>query len=560
LGSIDDATACPGTATYQASVSASGAVDQTPPGANQSTLTLIPSAQIISTAFPHPDTTVGQTSPLGVQVKHSAGLALGSPITVRAQLTSQTDPGIVVTPTLADQTLSTQTTSAGTLSFSFNTTVGGDSTGGTVVFSAFFPFNPLEGFGGLTSPDLTDPCNINTAYIQSLYFTPDSVAAGQTTPTTLIVQVKYWSSQNGNLPVSLSPDSIPGCASVVRITPDYALPIGPTGPGGSILTYSFAMTVSNGCTVESLLRYRASLQPATGVTGSFLPGVTFGSRIADLTLQAPPPPTVQIVSPTNGADFDLYDFGGTAAVDIDHQANANVNTLVHWTEKFSYRTSGGRCSSCDVTETFNTSPGAHLLRTCFSQGGRVSVNASITVSGQTINAQPVTVTVTGHALSDDQITNRLVGLYSGGATPRLLTGLAMVESTYRQFKTTTLYGREDLWPLESFDGGSHIGLMQVVTTMARAFDWYINTEDGANIFIGGLQVSANHEMQDRNAHPTLPPLTPTQHEDNSLGYYRLGTARSNRYWIPSANFTSWVVNTANTTVVNYVMMVRNSMR
>jgi len=169
--------------------------------------------------------------------------------------------------------------------------------------------------------------------------------------------------------------------------------------------------------------------------------------------------------------------------------------------------------------------------------------------------------VTGHAISDSQITNRLVSLYSTGATPRLMTGIAMVESSYRQFDATrTLYGRQDLWPLESYDGGSHIGLMQVVTTMNRAFDYWVNTEDGATIFIGGLQVSQNHEQADRNAHPTLPLLTPTQHEDNSLGYYRLGTARSNRYWIPSADFTSWVVNTANTTVVNYVTMARNNMR
>ncbi len=60
----------------------------------------------------------------------------------------------------------------------------------------------------------------------------------------------------------------------------------------------------------------------------------------------------------------------------------------------------------------------------------------------------------------------------------------MKESTYMQFSQRTLYGVTDLWPRESYDGGSHIGLMQVATTMDRAWNWEKNTEFGVNFYQG----------------------------------------------------------------------------
>ena len=39
-----------------------------------------------------------------------------------------------------------------------------------------------------------------------------------------------------------------------------------------------------------------------------------------------------------------------------------------------------------------------------------------------------------------------------------------------------------MWPLESYDGGSHIGLMQVPLSMHNAWNWEKNTEKGADIF------------------------------------------------------------------------------
>jgi hypothetical protein len=340
--------------------------------------------------------------------------------------------------------------------------------------------------------------------------------------------------------------------------------------------YDFVVTVTNTCETESVLRYKGRILNSYGLP--FVPHTD--PATANLTLQAPPP-MVQIVSPTNGADFDVYDYGGSTAVDISFQANANVNTLINWTVKFSYRTSGGRCSACDSTETFSTNPGQSSYSPYFSQGGQVSVNASITVSGQTVNAQPATVTVTGFALSDDTITNRLVNLYSGGATPRLMTGIAMVESSYKQFTDTylagpnagrplILYGRQDLWPNESYDGGSHIGLMQVAITMSRAFDYYVNTEDGFILFANDkLGIAGIAESRMRQRYPQLRALTPVELENMALVLYGpyadatdavSGPVTKQYYRVNSAG-TDWIVNTAgNPDGVAYADRVRNSMR
>lgn len=96
----------------------------------------------------------------------------------------------------------------------------------------------------------------------------------------------------------------------------------------------------------------------------------------------------------------------------------------------------------------------------------MTVNASS--GGET--ARPVEYAyVVGVPIPDSEITSRLLTLYRG-VTRNLLTGIAMKESSYRQFSDRTLFGYAGKWPLESYDGGSHIGLMMVPITMADSWN------------------------------------------------------------------------------------------
>jgi hypothetical protein len=165
----------------------------------------------------------------------------------------------------------------------------------------------------------------------------------------------------------------------------------------------------------------------------------------------------------------------------------------------------------------------------------------------------VTITITGEPIPDDTITSQLDSLYAGGATPNLLTGIAMRESTYQQFDgTETLYGVTGYWPNESkSDKGSHIGLMMVPTTAAEAWDWTKNTSKGAHIFHEKLSAAKRNANRIISANPGLPALTPVQLENMALLLYSPYAPNTNKlnnqYYIPDTTGKTpvWVVNTAN---------------
>jgi hypothetical protein len=191
-----------------------------------------------------------------------------------------------------------------------------------------------------------------------------------------------------------------------------------------------------------------------------------------------------IIRPLSNSDFDLTQSNHLTTQPINYQAHAipvGAASAVDWGINVQYRTSGGKCTSCDVTQTFQSAPDVDYPETYSSMGGQVIGNASAVIQGETVTAEPVIYTITGVSIPPNDITDRLVSLYKG-TTKRLMTGLAMKESTYMQFSQRTLYGVTDLWPRESYDGGSHIGLMQVEPTMQRAWDWLENTRYGVNFF------------------------------------------------------------------------------
>jgi hypothetical protein len=180
-----------------------------------------------------------------------------------------------------------------------------------------------------------------------------------------------------------------------------------------------------------------------------------------------------------------------------------------------------------------------------------------------VNAQPVTIYVTGTAIPDSTITAELLSLYSG-PTLRLLVGLADKESSYMQFRTLTLYGQSALWPNESRkDGGSHIGLMQMQTVgAARIWSWMQNASDGANwLTVTKLGLAKSLVAQIRKAHPSLPDLTAAQYEQYAVELYgdHPGKLWSEQYWVPvqtaPANPNSpwvWQQGTANPSGTAYV--------
>lgn len=191
----------------------------------------------------------------------------------------------------------------------------------------------------------------------------------------------------------------------------------------------------------------------------------------------------------------------------------------------------------------------------------LTVRASATINGTQVTAGPNTAYITGTEIPNTAITDQLVSLYDG-ATPHLLTGIAMRESSYRQFAQSVLYGYSGDWPLESYDGGSHIGLMMVPLTNADAWDWLENTVDGANLFKQKLALAQHYENLIIASHPGLPELGGVDLEKMAVLLYGPGARRSllKQYFIPvhpvqkssPGSSWTWAVNSGgNPTGVKY---------
>jgi hypothetical protein len=256
---------------------------------------------------------------------------------------------------------------------------------------------------------------------------------------------------------------------------------------------------------------------------------------------------LKITSPAANANYQLTKQNYVSTAPIPFTAISSDTSAISWSLKLSYKTSGGRGASSS-TQTFTTQPAATQKETYTSIGGQLQATAT-----QVKSTAKVTMTITGEPIPNGTITSQLDSLYSSGATPNLLTGIAERESSYQQFDgTETLYGLTGYWPNESKeDGGSHIGLMMVATTADRAWDWTANTIYGASIFQDKLAAAGRNATKIIKANKGLPALTPVQLENMALllyGPYAPATSQlTNQYYIPDTSGTTpvWVVNTAN---------------
>jgi len=165
-----------------------------------------------------------------------------------------------------------------------------------------------------------------------------------------------------------------------------------------------------------------------------------------------------------------------------------------------------------------------------------------------------------------------------GGTPNLPLGMACRESRFRQFSTTTLkssqgptiplllWGINACWPNQSYDGGSHIGITQVPSSMDNGFDWLNNTYQGVTVTLVQDKIGSaqRYETQKRNQYPALPALTTAQTENNALFFYLRGQYRrvngqtifKDPYYMPNNAGTGWILNPNDPGATGYVNQIR----
>lgn len=214
----------------------------------------------------------------------------------------------------------------------------------------------------------------------------------------------------------------------------------------------------------------------------------------------------------------------TATVPVAYRTDGPAG---NWSTNLTYQTSGGR-GSLTTNNNFNTPVNTILNLHYADFGGRMKA----TVSAANCQPQSVTFYLTGGPMNPTAVSNFLVSLYATGTTPRLFTGVAEVESRSRHFcipgktcssKQAPLYGILQYWPHESYDGGSHIGLLMVEPkNWGVVWNWKTNATTGVGLFVSEkLRYAKEMENKIRKYRrgPGLPSLTPRQLEDMALVLY-----------------------------------------
>ena len=295
-------------------------------------------------------------------------------------------------------------------------------------------------------------------------------------------------------------------------------------------------------------------------------------------------PVLEILQPSLHADYDLTESTYTTTPPIPFQARLVPDDVswwedIHWRLDLEYDTTKSR-GKWTSSRTFSTKNNAIHEEQYASEGGKVTVTATVQFPNAPMLTAQREFTITGIDIPDDVITSHLISAYSG-ATPNLLTGVAAVETegVYNQFRSLSKYDVTDLWPNESIEftngehtDGSHIGLMQVAiretgetsikARISAAWNWLTNIQvaldEHFNPALGRSQQIVNRL---RAKHSRLPELTDEQHENNALSIYRMGwTYPECFYYIPNDSYTNWIENTNNVIGVDYADDVRDNLR
>jgi len=272
---------------------------------------------------------------------------------------------------------------------------------------------------------------------------------------------------------------------------------------------------------------------------------------------------IQPAADENHAYLAKPDYNSTGPVAFKARVEgAPYAGKIAWEVKREYKTDAG--DPYEKTYEFNSPNDQAVNRTFTSEGGRLTIKAVAVVNGVPISKQILNY-VTGVAIPDATITKRLRTLYTppDGGTKGLLTGIAMAESSYRQFAKSTKYALEAKWPVESpktkfFPQGAYIGMMQVPVALETAWDWLVNTKAGAAIFAEKLQSSGAEVAKLQATRPGLPDLTGVQLENYALGLYVGARAR---YYSPVQVAGRWQWQTTkNQDLLKYVARISDNVQ
>lgn len=278
----------------------------------------------------------------------------------------------------------------------------------------------------------------------------------------------------------------------------------------------------------------------------------------------------QIQHPLTNSEFQQFGNEYTST-QIPFQAqnigDPNPGDVFTWTVTPEYTTSGGKFQyAAASSDTFTTDSNSTVNRNYQSQGGRVTVRATLTAANGDVTTCPgQTVYIVGNTIPQSRITSELIAAYTG-PTPKLLVGIATVQSGFQQYVNTgkPLYGRFDLWPQEDDKGGAKIGLLKPQTTMETAWDWKKNIKAGAKEFQNNMALALSIENAYRTKFPALPQLTPVQRENIAiLLTFEMPIHKDNQYYAVqgSGATAKWIVNaTGNPRAIAYVNKIRNLSR
>jgi hypothetical protein len=311
--------------------------------------------------------------------------------------------------------------------------------------------------------------------------------------------------------------------------------------------------------------------PVTGVAGgtAFIIATYTGSKYtwqvtycltSSVTYSASATCTVCNLTITNPVNGQVFSLGGANynTTTTPLTASSACSGTANWALNFSYTRQSGAVTYTSTANTTSTIGQTNNYVPPTGNGGQINLTAQATLAGHSFSPSSLAY-IDGTAIPSANITSRLVGLYSTGATPHLLTGIAKRESNFQQFVQRSLYVIWGLWPNDSYDGGSHVGLMQVPNSMFDAFDWMTNTYDGYLIFQGKLAAAGRYVASQRASYPTLPDMTPTQYEDDALVIYG-PFGSGGYYWVANSAYAGWVINPNNPNGVSYADDVRSKMQ
>lgn len=187
-------------------------------------------------------------------------------------------------------------------------------------------------------------------------------------------------------------------------------------------------------------------------------------------------PSVDQIVEMNGADYTQ------ATVVFQGQV---PGALADWTLDSTYTTADGTFGPYTTHSVGSTVYDYRDSVTYDSAGGKVTVKP--TCDSCTNTSIDVYVVGPSGNVPEPSITAYATSLYGAYSppTPALMTGIAMQESDYRQFETQTIYGKTAKWPLPSYRGSHHSGLMMVEPARfgpAILWNWKTNVWQGLNFW------------------------------------------------------------------------------